>query len=764
MKIIARILAASVVLILVLGVAAAIFLPDLLKSEAVRERIRTAAEEALGRDVQYAELDFGIFPPSLVVEKVSVAGETAEAAPLAAAESISLRVALLPLLARTVVVDSLVVNGATIHLVRTKDGIVLPGTKSAASEGKSRDDDPGAKPSGSDADSGSAIDIAVARVDLRDCTVFVEDRAVSPPVTWEARNLRVSIRGKSLDDPIDFDLSFDLASGGNINATGNAILGGNLDIEADIRGLVMAPLLSYIDAGPDLAGTLTGKVGVRGPADRPTEFQVDVTIADGRLALDDLKLAGPVSVEADISGGSDSPQGTFAIDATRAHVNYGKSFVKPPGDTATVTGKVTSSSDGRLAFEDVRTQIRNFRSTASIQTGNRLHVVIDAPAFDISGWETAIPALADARPSGPIRIDALDVTTKPLEVRGGIHFGGVQTVLPDRGAVQITGSLVGAGDSIQSQNLEMLAGGERVAIDAKLDNLDRDLRYQIRTTTAGADTNHLVSTFSSKRDFIYGILNFDGDFNGTLAGDRSPLETLAGHAALDIDKGRLKGVSILQLTFEQIGSIGSVANLASQVLGGPDLSSFYEDDFREIRGTFDANSGVVRTDDFRIVYRDYTVDLRGTLRLIDLAVDMTGRLTLGEKIDAALGRSGSGAPNTISLARVTGTLDDPNVRVSPEVASAFLMRSGAGGKLQKVIDDKIGKSTGGALGNVLGGVLGGGANAPAAEKQAPPVAPPAEEPPAEQPRDTVEKQIGDAVGGEVGNLLKGVLGGKKSGE
>jgi len=765
MKILIRILAAAVLVVVVLAIAGAIFLPDLLESEAVRDRIRTAAQDALDREIDYSELTIGLLPPSLVAKGVTVSGPSSKEPPLLAAGDVSFRVALLPLLARTVVVDSLVVDGAKVHLIRTAEGLVLPGADTTDSKAG------GEEVSTEAAGSGAPVEIAVSRVDLRDCAIVVDDRAVKPATRWEASELQLEARGKGLEDPIDFDLSFVLASGGRVQAAGNVALGGDLDVRADLRDLALAPFLAYVDAGPELGGVLTGTVRARGPLDDLSDLQADLDVADGRFVLDDVSVAGPVSIEADVKGGVASPTGTFAVDATRARIEYGTSFVKTPGETATISGKIASTGDGRLAFDDVQTQVRNFRSTARIETGDRIHAVIDAPAFDISGWEKAVPALADARPSGPIRIEGLDIRTNPLDVRGGVHFSGVQTVLPDRGAVQITGALIGEGNSIRSRDLAMLAGGEKIAIDATLSELDRDVRYVIHTATAAADTNRIVSTLSSKRDFIYGILNFDGDFNGTLAGDRSPLETLTGRAALDIEKGRLKGVSLLQLTFDRMGNIGSLASLASQVFGGPDLTPYYNDDFKEIKGTFNADSGVVRTDDFRIVYRDYTVDLRGTLRLVDLAVDMTGQLTLGEKIDAALQRGSTGSPSTIKLARVSGTLDDPKVQVSPEVASAFLVRSGASGKVGKVVGDKIGGKTGGVVGDVLGGVLGGGSTAPAA-KQPPPQ--PSEEQSASEPSPqpaappapkSVEEQLGDAVGGEVGGLLKGVLGGgKKKGE
>jgi len=127
MKILARLLAAVAAIVILLVIAAVVFLPDLLESDAVRERIRTAAQEALQREIAYSELTIGIFPPSLVAREVTVAGPTAKDPLLLDAGDVAFRVALLPLLARPVIVDSLVVNDAKVPLIRTPDGLVLPG-------------------------------------------------------------------------------------------------------------------------------------------------------------------------------------------------------------------------------------------------------------------------------------------------------------------------------------------------------------------------------------------------------------------------------------------------------------------------------------------------------------------------------------------------------------------------------------------------------------------------------------------------------------
>jgi len=121
------------VILLALGLGAiAVLMPRIVRSDAVRARIEGAAEDALGREFRYSDLDFAWLPPSLLVLEPTVEGETAQAPPVARADQVALRVALLPLLKRTVVVDSFQIEGAQVRLVRDADGVSLPGAKPAA--------------------------------------------------------------------------------------------------------------------------------------------------------------------------------------------------------------------------------------------------------------------------------------------------------------------------------------------------------------------------------------------------------------------------------------------------------------------------------------------------------------------------------------------------------------------------------------------------------------------------------------------------------
>jgi hypothetical protein len=366
MKILTRLAVAfAAVIVIALG-ALAILLPRIVKSEAVRARIETAAYDALGRELRYRDLEVGLLPPALEVVEASVAGATPEAPALLEARQIALRVALLPLLARAVVIDSLVVEGARIRLVRTPEGLELPVPPGGGVNGE---EPPAAKqpPAGDptqtgEAEEGSAVAIALREVALRDARIVLEDRAVEPAVTWELRDIDVTARGESLDAPIDLDASFVLGSGGSVEAHGTATLAGDLDVTIDLSDLALAPARPYLGEGAVVEGSLGGTVSVKGPAANPDLVAIDLSLADALFTLDDITLRGPVAMRADVGSAATLPKGRFELDASDAELRYGEVFTKPPGTRASVSGRIVSAADGRRNARARRGQHELLRS------------------------------------------------------------------------------------------------------------------------------------------------------------------------------------------------------------------------------------------------------------------------------------------------------------------------------------------------------------------------------------------------------------------
>lgn len=378
MRILRRSLAAVAVLGVVAVIAAALLLPRLLAGDSLRERFAGAAEDALGRDVDYRALGFDLFPPMVVVEGIRVAGETLESPPLLASERLSLGFSLLPLLARTLVVDSLSLRGVTGRLIRTDAGFAISsGGAGTTAAGSAADASP---PVGGRA---AGLELAVASLDVDDASLVLEDRSVSPAVTWELRELSARARGTAADEPVGFDFDFVFASGGRVHGEGEASLAGAVEGTLAFDDVAVAPLRAYVDAGSKLAGRLSGTAVASGPVAKLASLKVEATLADGRFQLDDMTIVGPAKLAAALHGPPTALRGTFAIDVTDAEVRYGGMFTKPPGDAATVEGRLVDGAGGATAIDDVRIKVRNFKGTVSVEDEARSRVVVHAPSFEL---------------------------------------------------------------------------------------------------------------------------------------------------------------------------------------------------------------------------------------------------------------------------------------------------------------------------------------------------------------------------------------------
>lgn len=713
MKWLVRIAAGAALLVLLAIGAALLVLPRLLEGEEVRARIAQAARDATGREVAYRTLELGLLPPSLRALDTRVSGAAEGDPPFVEAREIALRVALLPLVFRTVVVDSLSIEGATLRLVRGADGLELPGPPPRGSE-------PAAGAEAGGADTGSApassVSLAVRSVRLSDTTLQLVDRQVKPAVTWELREIEARATGRSLDAPVDLEIRGALASGGRIALDGTATLAGDLDLEADLDDVVLDPLAPYLGPDLELRGRLAGSASVSGAAASPAKLAADLHGSEVRFRRGDVALRGAVDVKADLADPAGAADGRFEVDATGAELEVGGGFTKPAGTPATVSGRIAKGEGGGLAFEDVKLLIRNFEAKGRIGSLDPLRVELDATPFELAGWEQLVPALAERRPVGRLGVEGLRYRAQPADLQGAIHLTDVQLGGDGAQPVALNGLLRAAGTAIRSEGLVAVAAGQTLELDARLEQLFTQPRYRVVAKAQGADSNALLSGLFAKPDTLFGPLGLNADVSGALGGD--PLRSLTGEIDFGVVDGRLVGVSLLRAVFDRLGGLGGALLGLGQALGGRDLQRFYGDEFQKLDGVVRIADGVAHTDGLSLAYRGYMVRLRGSLGLADLALDMRGDLTIGEELDAEIAdelrlKDYRSRVRTIELAEVGGTLSAPVVRVTPEVATRFA--AGYAGdsyldKLREVVEEEAGEGSGGIVDQGLGvlqDVLGG---------------------------------------------------------
>ncbi|HEX2485023.1 MAG TPA: AsmA-like C-terminal region-containing protein, partial [Myxococcota bacterium] len=217
------VLVLAVALALVL-VALAVALPRIAASDRVRARLVAAVEDAARRSFSYRTLDARLVPPRLVLEGARLEGTSER--PAAEAGRVELRLALLPLVARTLVVRSLQLEDAALALVRDETGFHLAG-----SDLPEEPDEPAREPS-EPPSRRAGFELAVQRVALERVDVRFDDARPGGAPSLELRDVEGELRARSLDAPVELALRGTAESAGELAVRGGVALRAALEPHA----------------------------------------------------------------------------------------------------------------------------------------------------------------------------------------------------------------------------------------------------------------------------------------------------------------------------------------------------------------------------------------------------------------------------------------------------------------------------------------------------------------------------------------------------
>ncbi len=329
MRVVARVGDALFLLLFVAVIGLRVVLPRVAGEDVVRARLSEATKPAIGRGVEFTALKFELFPPSVIVIG-AVVGD--EAMPLARADRIELTLAFAPLLAGILLIDSVIIEGAEIHLVRTQSGIAFVGAETAESNRAVRSD------------------LAVRGLSLSGAEITLEDRTVHPALLWVLRDVAVRVFAEALGSPIVFDLAGEFASGGQLFGNGEVGVDGELKLELGFEAVAIATARPYFAADYEVGGLLTGSIRANGSVDSPA-IELTATLREASLQLGDIALRGTLEIDASIRDALGAPNGFVELDATEAELRYAGFFTKAPGSPARVVGQVTTSAEGALAMD-----------------------------------------------------------------------------------------------------------------------------------------------------------------------------------------------------------------------------------------------------------------------------------------------------------------------------------------------------------------------------------------------------------------------------
>lgn len=450
--------------------------------------------------------------------------------------------------------------------------------------------------------------------------------------------------------------------------------------------------------------------------------------ADGRLGLDgsgrlDLRtdLAGPAAARG-AQLGADFRLSGSSLSALEAELSVGELAWAADGNEVrgAVRGTARLSGPWRLDLSDTSVRIPGALAkrpgvplALSGQLGSEPGAAALGPMEAVLGRAKLLltPDLEAGRisASGTLRIDELENVLDPaLPLRGGaveleglgMIFEGTRLfgraildrllVAGPRGTIELSGTAVVRGHVVRLEDGSALVGGERVALEGSYD-LDSGTA-RVQSSTQGARLGPLLAAFA------------DGvPLEGTLASNAGlelsgGIETLRGQGRLDVRPGQIRGFSLLRPVLGELAALPALL-AASR---GKDLSRFEQESFEELSADFRIDGGKLSTENLLLRYASGLAELRGSVGLVDRALDLRGRLELAREVDAELGKS-AGAPTVIPIAHIGGTLDAPRVRIDREVLAQLALTYTGKDRVREKLQKKLGPAGADILDDLLRG-------------------------------------------------------------
>jgi hypothetical protein len=679
----------AVAALLVLGVVAlAVFLPPYVDSPEFREMVAVQSEQAIGRRLEFEDLSVGFLPPSIQVVKPSIAGATPDASAFFEANSISLRLAILPLLTGTVLVDSLVIDGARVEVVSSPEGLSIP-TPPVGADAAEVELEAEAAAAAEEA-SDSPVAIAIRSLQLRNAQVVYIDRMVDPIVTIDFEDVDLTATGgSSPESPIAIELAAELASGGTITGTGSATIAGHADMKLELDGIALDFARPYAEGMTALDAELFGTIEVKGPAAAPERLAVALELRAEKIAQADLVISGPIRLGVELAGDLALPAGKLELDASDASIIMGPAdapfFVKPENVPTRIAGRFSTSPAGATLLNLSEITLASMRARAEVEAGDTVRLALNAPPFDIAGVRGLVPALEGMSASGSLEIADLVVDAEPISIAGAIVLHELRLRMPDAGELLVRGKVEGIGDGLRFVETTVDLGGQVISISGQVTDLAGLLPFEMRVKSVGVlRASPMLAAVSPIDGVLRGPLELDAKVAGR-AGDTSSEDalilSLTGGLELQVGKGvgdgseggRLVGISLIDSFFDQYEQAMQTAQLAVALSGKemPDLEHYTGDEFERMEAVFQIGQGRLNTRSMRIVYRGYGVKLRGSVGLIAQDLDMTGEIQLGDEIIEAMGSDPGGKAFIVPLAHVGGTVEKPEIEISPDAVESF---------------------------------------------------------------------------------------------
>lgn len=626
-----------------------------------RPQIEAQMQKSLKRTVTLGTLSLKLVPLAVGVDNVTIGEAPAvhSTRPFVTAKQIEVRAALLPLLQKRLDVDALVLRQPAVELVRTERG-----TWNFSDIGGG---------GGGPEPAGGGGSLGLGRLEIVDGSVGVTDlQAHTPRAVYDHIDLTLS--GYAPGRKFNLELDVRLPGSGKlaVNGTGGPLPSTAFTGKASLKDVSLASLRGFLSMEKtDADATISGDATLTASG---TATHIDGKLTAKDVRYGDIKLPQPVEVAYRVVNDSERKttqiptlkitSGDAAIDAALSLAAAG---VSGNGTIQSLTLPLASLKEpvvlhsasfrldpGSAKFDNVKVSLANSNLSGSVGVRNFAAPDIQFTAAIDQVDAGELQKLSAGGGAAPAKSAA---SSGPPKITGGgsVQIGTIKYNNLLLKNVQATCTLDHG--LIRLSPLSAQSSGGQVSGDIQYDGRQEPAAIAVNTKLDKVDANQLLSSATSLKDVIAGLLSGDTQAQFLSRPGEDITKSLNGAVRFQLTDGKLQRVNVLN----EVASIG-------RFLGATRRSEPYTA-ILKLAGSMVFRNGVGTTDDLKLDLDGGSVAAAGTVNLVDQTLNMKVTAVLNKELSQKAGGNQIGGFMSTVLANpqgelvipalVTGTMSQP---------------------------------------------------------------------------------------------------------